>query len=58
MISCIYHAEKEMRVVEDDEYERLLATGEWFKHPNDVLKKEIKDERQKRDGVKTKDAPK
>jgi hypothetical protein len=34
-----------MIVVDDDEYERLLKTGEWFKHPKDAEKaKEQKDE--------------
>ncbi len=33
MINCIYHPVFPMRVVEDDEYDKLLASGEWFKHP-------------------------
>jgi len=45
MINCIYHSTLAMIVVDDDEYERLLKTGEWFKHPKDAEKaKEQKDE--------------
>ena len=38
MLNCIYHPDYGMRVVEDDEYERLLLSGGWFKHPNDIKK--------------------
>ena len=34
--SCIYHPTERMRVIEADnenEYIRLLNTGEWFDHP-------------------------
>ncbi|HXK00706.1 MAG TPA: hypothetical protein VNF93_02330 [Buchnera sp. (in: enterobacteria)] len=36
MINCIYHPVYPMRVVDDEEYEKLLATKEWFKHPNEA----------------------
>ena len=36
MINCIYHPVYPMRVVNDEEYEELLAGGEWFKHPNEA----------------------
>lgn len=36
MINCIYHPEFDMRVVDDDEYEKLLATGQWYKHPDEA----------------------
>lgn len=36
MLNCIYHPTSEFRVVEDEEYEELLATGVWFKHPNEA----------------------
>ena len=38
MVNCIYHPNYPMRVVNDDEYQRLLKTGEWFKHPTDAQK--------------------
>lgn len=38
MINCIYHPFHKMRVVDDEEYQKLLATGEWFKHPNEAKK--------------------
>jgi hypothetical protein len=55
MLNCIYHPTNDMRVVEDDEYETLLATGVWFKHPNEAKKvredyeKRILDERNSAD---------
>lgn len=36
MISCIYHPNGQMRVVDNEEFERLLKTGEWFKHPKEA----------------------
>lgn len=36
MINCIYHPVYPMRVVNDEEYEQMLASGEWFKHPNEA----------------------
>jgi len=36
MINCIYAPNGTMRVVEDEEYEKLLTTGKWFKHPKDA----------------------
>jgi hypothetical protein len=35
--SCLYHRSQPMKVIEEDneaEYKRLLASGEWFDHPN------------------------
>jgi hypothetical protein len=37
--SCLYNAVEGMRVIEannEDEYNRLLQSGEWFDHPNKV----------------------
>lgn len=45
MLNCIYHPTEAMRVVEDDEYKRLLATGAWFSHPNEAKKLREKYER-------------
>lgn len=33
MLHCIYHPYKELRVVEDEEKNQLVASGEWFDHP-------------------------
>ena len=50
MLNCVYHPIDEMQVVDDMEYERLLATGVWFASPKDALEyrkkveSEIKDE--------------
>jgi len=52
-IACVYHKTEPMRVVTFEEREKLLATGEWFKHPNDVNKqKEIEHEKQIRRGTR------
>lgn len=32
--NCVYHSHQKMRVVSDEEKAKLLATGEWFDHPN------------------------
>lgn len=39
-LCCVYHKSRPFRVVEDELADQLVATGEWFKHPNDVLVKE------------------
>lgn len=44
-LSCIYHKSQPFRVVEDEIAEELLATGEWFTHPN-CIKEEINHEEQ------------
>lgn len=33
MLTCVYHPLDDMRVVEADEAERLLASGVWFDCP-------------------------
>lgn len=33
-LNCIYHKERPMVVVNDEKYQALLATGEWFAHPS------------------------
>ncbi len=45
MLNCIYHPTEKMRVVDDVEYEKLLATGLWFKHPNEAKEVRAKYER-------------
>lgn len=34
MLNCVYHVLGDMQVVDNDESDRLLATGFWFDHPN------------------------
>lgn len=33
MLNCVYHPIDEMQVVDNEERDRLLATGVWFDHP-------------------------
>ncbi len=33
-LACIYHKVKGMRVVPIEDRDTLVASGEWFKHPN------------------------
>lgn len=33
MLTCVYHPIDSMRVVEEDEAERLMASGVWFDSP-------------------------
>jgi len=33
MLNCVYHPIDEMRLVDNDERERLLASGVWFDSP-------------------------
>lgn len=40
MLNCVYHLTEPMRVVNDEDKAKLIATGEWFDHPNKV--KELK----------------
>ena len=50
MLTCVYHPIDAFRVVEEDEAERLLASGVWFDSPlkakeyRENVEKEIKDE--------------
>lgn len=37
-LCCIYHKTQPFRVVEDEVANDMVATGEWFRHPNDVNK--------------------
>jgi hypothetical protein len=37
-LNCIYHPFQKMRVVEDEEYEKLVSSGKWFKHPLEAKK--------------------
>jgi hypothetical protein len=46
MLHCVYHAVDDMKVVEDDERNRLLATGYWFSCPK--MAKEMRDKFEKR----------
>jgi len=42
MLTCVYHPIDAMRVVEEDEAERLRATGVWFDSPCDAQNYRIK----------------
>jgi hypothetical protein len=33
MLNCVYHPIDPMRLVDNDERDKLLATGVWFDHP-------------------------
>lgn len=54
MLTCVYHPIDDMRVVEEDEAERLMASGVWFDCPakaksyrakvEDEIKNESKEE--------------
>ena len=42
MLTCVYHPTDPMRVVEDDEAERLKALGVWFDSPVDAKQYRLK----------------
>lgn len=50
MLHCLYHPIDDPRVVDNEEREKLLATGVWFDHPQEAIayrervEKEIKQE--------------
>jgi hypothetical protein len=52
MLCCVYHPTENMRVVEDVERDRLLATGVWFNTPNEAKQLRNDYERRIRDGEK------
>lgn len=59
MLTCLFHPIDPMRIVEDDEAERMLASGVWFDSPvkareyRSKVEKEIEEE-SKADKPKTK----
>lgn len=42
MLTCVYHPIDSMRVVEDDEAERLKASGGWFDSPTKAKQYRLK----------------
>lgn len=46
MLTCVYHPIDSMRVVEEDEAERLRASGVWFDSPADAKNYRSKVEQQ------------
>jgi hypothetical protein len=42
MLTCVYHPIDDFRVVEDDEAERLRATGVWFDCPKKAKQYRLK----------------
>lgn len=45
MINCVYHPYKEVRVVNDEDYQELLKSGEWFATPTLAKEARLKDEK-------------
>lgn len=52
MLCCVYHPTDNMRVVEDVERDKLLATGVWFNTPNEAKQLRAEYERRIREGEK------
>ena len=46
MLNCVFHPIDDMRVVDDEERERLLATGSWFDSP--LKAKALRDKHEER----------
>jgi hypothetical protein len=44
-LCCIYHKTQGMRVVEDEDRDLLVASGDWFDHPNQVNEEVNKNEK-------------
>ena len=42
MLNCVYHFSGDMQVVDNDEKDKMMATGAWFDHP--LKAKAYKDE--------------
>ncbi len=53
MITCVYHPIDAMRVVEEDEAERLKASGAWFDSPTKAkeYRERVEDEIQKEEAA-------
>lgn len=34
MLNCIYHFTGDIQVVDNDDRDKMIATGAWFDHPN------------------------
>jgi hypothetical protein len=56
MLTCIYHPIDDMRVVEEDEAERLMASGVWFDNPDKAqdYKLQVQDDIKKEKAEKSK----
>jgi hypothetical protein len=50
MLTCIYHPTDNMRVVEDVERDRLVASGAWFDTPTEAKQMRAEYERRIREG--------
>jgi len=55
MLTCVYHPIDSMRVVEDDEGDRLKASGVWFDSPVKArqYREKVEDEIESEPKVKT-----
>jgi len=56
MLTCVYHPIDAMRVVEEEESERLLASGGWFDSPVKAKEYRLKVEEEIKQEQKTDDA--
>jgi hypothetical protein len=45
MLHCIYHPIEKMRIVDNDEREKMLASGVWFDSPKDAEEMRKQNER-------------
>ncbi len=61
MLTCVYHPIDSRRIVEEDEAQRLIASGVWFDDPNkaklyrEKVEKEIQQESMAEKPKKTKE---
>ena len=60
MLTCVYHPIDPVRVVEQDEAEKLKATGVWFDCPNKAKKyrAKVEDEIKREESMEAKKPPK
>jgi len=56
MLTCVYHPIDSMRVVEEDEAERLMASGGWFDSPAKAKQYRLKVEDEIKQEQKVEDA--
>lgn len=52
MLNCLYHPTEQIRIVDDSEREKLLATGAWFDTPTEAKQVRTDYERRILDGEK------
>lgn len=57
MLNCVYHPIDDMRVVDNEERNRLLASGSWFDSPAEAKQLREKVEKQIKDEARPKARP-